>query len=93
MRISPRLFLRLPAARRRDDEGEEGMEDWDQDELERVVKEKHGAEKPGNTTNIICKVGGGALPPARALGAWGVAVRGVDGTASPWRSALSPNSH
>jgi len=31
------------------------MEDWDQDELERVVKEKHSKEKPPNATNIICK--------------------------------------
>lgn len=31
------------------------MEDWDQETLERVVKEKHGNEKPTNTTNIICK--------------------------------------
>jgi len=36
-------------------EGEEGMEDWDQETLERVVKEKHGAEKPSNATTIICK--------------------------------------
>ncbi|WIA09861.1 hypothetical protein OEZ85_010075 [Tetradesmus obliquus] len=36
-------------------EGEEGMEDWDQETLEKVVREKHGAEKPSNTTNIICK--------------------------------------
>eukprot|EP00879_Flechtneria_rotunda_P000405 GHRR01000499.1.p1 GENE.GHRR01000499.1~~GHRR01000499.1.p1 ORF type:complete len:428 (+),score=188.99 GHRR01000499.1:217-1500(+) len=36
-------------------EGEEGMEDWDQDTLEKVVKEKHGSEKPSNATSIICK--------------------------------------
>ncbi|KAF6251009.1 hypothetical protein COO60DRAFT_693819 [Scenedesmus sp. NREL 46B-D3] len=36
-------------------EGEEGMEDWDQETLEKVVREKHGAEKPSNTTSIICK--------------------------------------
>uniref|UniRef100_A0A383WIU5 C3H1-type domain-containing protein n=1 Tax=Tetradesmus obliquus TaxID=3088 RepID=A0A383WIU5_TETOB len=34
---------------------EQGMEDWDQETLEKVVREKHGAEKPSNTTNIICK--------------------------------------
>ena len=31
------------------------MEDWDQDKLEDVVKQKHGAEKPSNKTEIICK--------------------------------------
>ena len=32
------------------------MEDWDQDKLEEVVKEKHGAEKSAHTkTDIICK--------------------------------------
>lgn len=36
-------------------EGEENMEDWDQETLEKVVREKHGAEKPSNATNIICK--------------------------------------
>ena len=35
---------------------EEGMEDWDQDKLESVVNQKHGAEKgPSNKTDIICK--------------------------------------
>eukprot|EP00983_Pelagomonas_calceolata_P093624 1157795-Pelagomonas_calceolata.AAC.6 len=33
----------------------QNMEDWDQAELERVVKEKHSKEKPPNATNIICK--------------------------------------
>lgn len=36
----------------RDNEGT--MEDWDQDELEKVVKQKHGEEKT-NKTAIICK--------------------------------------
>lgn len=31
------------------------MDDWDQDTLESVVKQKHGAEKPANRTTIICK--------------------------------------
>lgn len=31
------------------------MEDWDQDKLESVVKQKHGAESVPNRTNIICK--------------------------------------
>lgn len=31
------------------------MEDWDQETLEKVVKEKHGNEKPVNETKIICK--------------------------------------
>lgn len=33
----------------------QNMEDWDQETLEKVVNEKHGAEKPSNATNIICK--------------------------------------
>jgi hypothetical protein len=33
----------------------QGMEDWSQEELERVVREKHGAEKVSNETKIICK--------------------------------------
>ncbi|KAJ9506511.1 hypothetical protein QJQ45_019621 [Haematococcus lacustris] len=37
------------------EDDEEGMDDWDQETLERVVKEKHGAEKPSNATTIICK--------------------------------------
>lgn len=36
-------------------DGEEGMEDWDQEELERVVNEKHANEKVSNATAIICK--------------------------------------
>lgn len=35
--------------------GDEGMEDWDQATLESVVAQKHGAERPSNTTSIICK--------------------------------------
>ena len=31
------------------------MEDWDQETLEKVVAQKHGTEKPSNTTDIICK--------------------------------------
>ena len=39
---------------RRDDDN---MEDWDQDTLEKVVEEKHGAEnkKKTNATAIICR--------------------------------------
>lgn len=39
---------------RRDDDN---MEDWDQEMLEKVVEEKHGAEntKKSNATTIICK--------------------------------------
>ena len=33
----------------------QGMDDWDQETLEKVVKEKHANEKPSNATNIICK--------------------------------------
>jgi len=36
------------------DEKEEGMNDWDQDTLEDVVKKKHGATNT-NKTDIICK--------------------------------------
>ena len=31
------------------------MEDWDQEELEKAVAEKHAAEKGPNKTDIICK--------------------------------------
>ena len=41
--------------RREAQDGEDGMDDWDQDKLEDVVKQKHGAEKPSNKTDIICK--------------------------------------
>eukprot|EP00878_Enallax_costatus_P018995 GHUV01020024.1.p1 GENE.GHUV01020024.1~~GHUV01020024.1.p1 ORF type:complete len:266 (+),score=98.21 GHUV01020024.1:279-1076(+) len=37
------------------DNQEENMDDWDQETLEKVVNEKHGAEKPSNATSIICK--------------------------------------
>jgi hypothetical protein len=40
--------------RRKGDDNEEGMEDWDQDKLEEVVKQKHGSEK-NRPTDIICK--------------------------------------
>ena len=36
-------------------EDQEGMDDWDQEQLENVVNQKHGTEKPGNKTDIICK--------------------------------------
>jgi len=39
---------------KREDEDEEGMEGWDQETLEKAVKQKHGGEKP-NQTKIICK--------------------------------------
>eukprot|EP00884_Botryococcus_braunii_P022138 jgi/Botrbrau1/8608/Bobra.0196s0008.1 len=41
--------------RRDGGQDEETMEDWDQDKLESVVKQKHGAESVPNRTNIICK--------------------------------------
>lgn len=41
-------------ARRRKDEDEEGMEDWDQDKLEEVIAQKHATEK-NRPTDIICK--------------------------------------
>jgi len=35
---------------------EDTMEDWDQEKLEKVVEEKHGADnKKSNATTIICK--------------------------------------
>lgn len=34
---------------------QEGMEDWDQEQLELVVANKHGNERPENATEIICK--------------------------------------
>ena len=36
-------------------EHDEGMEDWDQAELEKAVAEKHAAEKGPQKTDIICK--------------------------------------
>lgn len=38
---------------RRNDE-DDNMDEWDQEELEKVVKQKHGAES-SNKTDIICK--------------------------------------
>ena len=38
---------------RRNDE-DDNMDEWDQEELEKVVKQKHGAEA-SNKTDIICK--------------------------------------
>ena len=41
--------------RRKDgDSDEEGMDDWDQDKLDEVVRQKHGTEK-NRPTDIICK--------------------------------------
>ena len=34
---------------------QEGMDDWDQETLEKAVAAKHGNEQPVNATNIICK--------------------------------------
>ncbi|KAK9901521.1 hypothetical protein WJX75_000134 [Coccomyxa subellipsoidea] len=39
---------------RRGGEEEEGMDDWDQEKLEEVVKQKHGTER-NRPTEIICK--------------------------------------
>lgn len=41
--------------KREGEEDEEGMQDWDQEQLEKVVNQKHGAEKQPNRTEIICK--------------------------------------
>ncbi|GAB4823541.1 hypothetical protein N2152v2_010587 [Parachlorella kessleri] len=41
---------------KRDGDEEGGMEDWDQETLEKAIREKHGAEKgQPNKTEIICK--------------------------------------
>ena len=55
------VFFCAPAAnmlcnicRREGEDDEEGMDDWDQDKLEEVVKQKHGTEK-NRPTDIICK--------------------------------------
>jgi hypothetical protein len=59
------------------------MEDWDQETLEKVVKEKHGAEKPSNATNIICRVRGAkAEGGVLGVGCWGMAKVLVPRT--PW---------
>lgn len=34
---------------------QEGMEDWDQEQLEAAIASKHGNERPSNATEIICK--------------------------------------
>ena len=46
-------MMKLEQCRR--DAEDENMDDWDQDKLEDVVKQKHGTEKPSNKTDIICK--------------------------------------
>lgn len=40
--------------RRGGEDGEEGMDDWDQEKLEAVVNQKHGTER-NRPTDIICK--------------------------------------
>lgn len=42
---------------RRDDstEGGEGMEDWDQETLEKAIAQKHGSENQNRPTSIVCK--------------------------------------
>mmetsp|Transcript_5976 Transcript_5976/g.10409 ORF Transcript_5976/g.10409 Transcript_5976/m.10409 type:complete len:446 (-) Transcript_5976:1004-2341(-) len=47
--------ISLFADQRNLDDDEEGMDDWDQEKLEKVVAEKHGKETATNTTHIICK--------------------------------------
>lgn len=49
------LFTDQRDAGKDGEDNEEGMDDWDQETLEKVVREKHGAEKPSNKTDIICK--------------------------------------
>ena len=44
----------LSARRRGLEEEQEGMEDWDQEQLEKVIADKHAKEK-ANATSIICK--------------------------------------
>ncbi|PRW34000.1 zinc finger CCCH domain-containing 11 [Chlorella sorokiniana] len=41
--------------RRDGDEKEEGMEDWDQETLEKAIAQKHAAENKNRPTEIICK--------------------------------------
>lgn len=52
-RKGPKIDLYTDQRDKEDEEG--GMEDWDQETLEKVVKDKHGSEKPSNKTEIICK--------------------------------------
>ena len=33
----------------------QGMDDWDQETLEKAIAEKHGKENVNNATTIICK--------------------------------------
>lgn len=34
---------------------EEGMEDWDQETLEKAIAQKHGKDNKNMATNIICR--------------------------------------
>ena len=43
-----------PKTCRREAEDEDNMEDWDQEQLEKVIADKHAKEK-SNATSIICK--------------------------------------
>lgn len=53
MRLTEHYKAVTAAGCRRNDE-DDNMDEWDQEELEKVVKQKHGAEA-SNKTDIICK--------------------------------------
>ena len=48
--------VRHPALlhRRREADDDDNMEDWDQEQLEKVIADKHAKEKT-NATSIICR--------------------------------------
>lgn len=55
IRAAMRNISDYGCGRRKDgDSDEEGMDDWDQDKLDEVVRQKHGTEK-NRPTDIICK--------------------------------------
>eukprot|EP01025_Chloroclados_australasicus_P020675 TRINITY_DN2180_c0_g2_i7.p2 TRINITY_DN2180_c0_g2~~TRINITY_DN2180_c0_g2_i7.p2 ORF type:complete len:420 (-),score=111.08 TRINITY_DN2180_c0_g2_i7:340-1599(-) len=67
------------------DKEEEGMEDWDQETLEKVVKEKHGEEK-GPKTEIVCKYFLDAVEKKQYGWFW----KCPNGSACIYRHALPP---
>jgi len=54
MCIDSQVVLVSDCRRGGEDGEEENMDEWDQEKLEAVVKQKHGTEK-NRPTDIICK--------------------------------------
>lgn len=47
--------LDLYSDKRDKEDGEDNMEDWDQETLEKAIAQKHGSENLNRPTNIVCK--------------------------------------